>query len=115
MNNRWWYLFNGIENNIEDFDILILDLVVDTREGTIIYSGYLLNYVCNGEELDRLYLTQTTKREFKINSDNGLITTGSPSEVPGVAFSISYQNVINMNLKFLVLENDISNIQNLQE
>jgi hypothetical protein len=114
LNDRWWYLFNGFESDIEYFDLLLVDAVLDTKEGTIIYSGFLVNYICNGEELDRVYLRDAVRREFKVVKD-GNLETGEPASIPGKTLSIPYKNIINLNLKFLVLSDNIEKIEELSE
>lgn len=43
-----------------------LDILTDSRDGDIIYSGYLQDYVVTRDEkLDRLYLTAVRRRLFK--------------------------------------------------
>lgn len=114
LNNRWWYLFNGMENAIEAFDLLLIDAVVDTAEGTIIYSGFLVRYICTGEQLERIYLSNVVRREFKVVKD-GIIKTGEPVPVPGEIFSVDYKYVINLNLKFIILPDDLDTINELPE
>jgi hypothetical protein len=114
LNNRWWYLFNGHESDIESFDLLLLDAVVDIKDSTVIYSGFLVNYVCNGEELDRIYLRDVVRRVFR-NGEDGKRQTGDPVTIPGETFSISYKSIVNLNLRFLVLEEDIEAIEELPD
>lgn len=73
LTNKWWYLFNGYhlpEIGFEgrDFDLLFVDVAIDLKDETVIYSGYLVDFVCNGEELDRLYLSDTERRGFSKQS-----------------------------------------------
>lgn len=116
LNNRWWYFFNGYENGIEEFDLVFVDAVVDTNDGTIIYSGFLIDYVCNGEDLDRIYLGDTVRREFKISEPSKPAEAlsnqaASPFPIPGEIFSLPYKNAINLNLRFIILRDDIGDIQ----
>lgn len=117
IHNRWWYLFNGFENDIKDFDLVFVDAVVNTQDGTMIYSGFLIDYICDGEQLDRIYLGDTVRREFKRNNtDNSLINDpGIPVTIPGEVFSLTYENSINLNLRFIILGSDIEVIQQLPE
>ena len=117
LNNRWWYLFNGFESEIQSFDLLLIDAVVETKDGTMIYSGFLVNYICNGEDLDRIYLRDAVRKEFKVFDDNGRLSnqTGTPLTIPGETFSIAYKNIINLNLRFLELSDDIATIEQLPE
>lgn len=117
LNNRWWYLFRGYENEVSNFDLLSVDAVVDTKDGTIIYSGFLVNYTCNGEELDRIYLRDTVRREFKTADVNGKLqnVAGIPVTIPGDTFSIPYKIISSLNLKFIELPNTIESIEALPE
>lgn len=99
LNNRWWYFFNGLESDIETFDLVFVDAVVDTKEATLIYSGFLINFVCEGEKLNRIYLGDVVRRRLG-TQDAELIEIS----VPGEIFSISAEHIINMNLRFILLE-----------
>lgn len=115
LNNKWWYLFNGYESGISTFDLLLIDAVVDTQDGTIIYSGFLVNYICYGEELDRIYLRDVVRREFKTMDINDKLQNnfGVPVTIPGETFSIPYKIISNLNLKFIELPNTIESIEEL--
>lgn len=120
--NNWWYLFRGyrVDGNIDspnpvEFDIVFIDVLVDTNAGTMLYSGYLLDFVCVGENLDRLYLSEVSKREFKSNKKdekgNILINEpGDPQEIDGDTMAIPYLSIINMNLHFVTLPEGINDI-----
>jgi hypothetical protein len=126
LNNRWWYLFNGyylteIGTERHDFDLLFVDAVVDTNDGTLIYSGYLMDFVCNGEELDRIYLNDTIRRELKKKrvdeKGNEMLVNepGEPVEIPGHFFSVAYRDIKNLNLRFLTFENSLDDIEELSD
>jgi len=110
--NRWWYLFQGYKvdefNNqpaLPDFDIVFVDVLVNTNAGTVIYSGYLVDFVCSGETLDRIYLSETIKREFKQNSGSG-----EARAIDGETMVIPYSNIINMNLHFVSFPEDMESV-----
>ena len=87
-------------------DMVLVDAMVETKEGTIIYSGCLLDYVCEGEKLDRIYLEYVVKRKLKVvNDEQAAIEEGVPSAIPiqGDVFALPYDNIINLNLRFLTL------------
>jgi hypothetical protein len=124
LNNRWWYLFNGYYLRELDlnpaYDLIFVDAAVDTVDGTLIYSGYLVDFVSNGEDLDRVYLRNTVRREFKktITQEGNTVLLnepGEPVEIPGVIFSLAYTNIKNLNLHFLVIDASIEQIQALPE
>ena len=102
---------------LESFDLLLLDAVVETKDGTMIYSGYLINYICNGEDLERIYLRDAVRKEFKVlDADGNLINqTGTPITIPGETFSIDYKNIINLNLRFLELTDPLEADKELEE
>jgi len=105
LNNRWWFLFNAFKYNNQTPDLVLIDAVVETKECTIIYSGWLLDFVCDGEKLDRIYLEYVVKRKLKIVKDEGMKEEqlSSAVPIPGDIFSLSYDNIINLNLRFLTL------------
>ncbi|HEX8314103.1 MAG TPA: hypothetical protein VF609_03885, partial [Flavisolibacter sp.] len=126
LHNRWWYLFNGyylteIGMDKQDYDLLFADAVVDTHDGTLIYSGYLVEFVCNGEELDRIYLNDTIRRELKKKQveDNGKeILVNEPGEavaIPGEFFCIAYKDIKNLNLRFISFDNSLHDIEDLPD
>jgi hypothetical protein len=124
LNNKWWYLFNGYhlpEIGFEgrDFDLLFVDVAVDLKDETVIYSGYLVDFACNGEELDRIYLSDTVKRAFsdQFHGDEavGAHSPEDPKSIPGAFFSIAYKDIKNINLRFLTFENSQEEIEELQE
>lgn len=114
LNNRWWYLFNGYQSEISHFDLLSIDAVVDTKDSTIIYFGFLVNFVCNGEDLDRIYLRDAIRREFNSN-DKGKSDAPVSVSIPGETLCIPYRNIINLNLRFLELTDTIETIEGLPE
>jgi hypothetical protein len=111
--NYWWYLFNGYKvdgfaNNgtPTPYDIVYINALVNTNSGTMIYSGILIDFVCEGEKLDRIYLSETYKREFKkmATNDKGNFLsheTGDEFPIDGDTMMIPYANVINLNLHFV--------------
>jgi len=125
--NRWWYLFRGyqVDETIEsgrpaEFDIVFVDAVVNTSEGPLIYSGYLLDFVCKGESLERIYLSEASKRDFKSNAmtakGNIRITEpGRPHEIEGDTLSINALNIVNLNLHFVVFPDSIEELLEISD
>jgi hypothetical protein len=111
--NHWWYLFNGYKNDKglykkrdKPFDMVILDLLINTSTGAMIYSGYLSDFICSGETLDRIYLTRVLRRDFKTIqvSDKATILINVPGiskSIKSDVFSISFKDIINMNMRFV--------------
>ena len=122
--NKWWYLFRGyylteLGFSHRDFDVLHLDAVVDTRDGTFIYSGYLVDFVCDGEELDRIYLGDVSRRIFKLDENRADLSfqhqPGEAASVPGDLFCLDYKDVRNLNLRFVFLSESVEDIQTLSD
>ncbi len=116
LHSRWYYFFNGLESNIDHFDLLYIDAVMDTKDGTMIYSGFLVEYICEGETLDRILIKDAVRREFKTPKDGTTVLQnlpGQPMSIPGHLFSIPYKNCINLNLSFIVLEDEIGDIEQM--
>lgn len=113
--NHWWYLFRGFkinghitQHNTRFFDMIFIDALVNTNAGTMLFSGYLSDFVCHGEVLDRIYLAEARKREYKridITEKGNILTNepGPPKLIAGDILSIPYTEIINMNLHFLDL------------
>ena len=108
--NKWWYFFNGYYAEVENFDLVFVDAVVDTNDGTMIYSGFLVNFETKDGELDRIYLNETLRREFKkpIEPGNNQISNqpGEPVQIPGDNFSIKYDRVLNLNVNFILIQEE---------
>lgn len=103
LKNRWWFLFNAFRRNNGPLDVVVVDAMVETKECTIIYSGWLLDYVCEGEKLDRIYLECVEKKKLSvINNEQAASEEAMP--IRGDVFSLSYDNIVNLNLRFLSLK-----------
>jgi hypothetical protein len=125
--NHWGYLFLGYEvdkvsgqRNPVEFDIIYVDAIVNTNAGTMIYSGYLIGYVYFGETLDRIYLSETVKREFKINQQNEkgnilINQAGDAKDIDGDTLVIPYSSIVNMNLHFIELPEEIDELNDSEE
>jgi hypothetical protein len=121
--NHWGYLLLGYMGDDRighrkpvEFDIIFIDALVNTTSGTMIYSGYLIDCVCFGETLDRIYLSDTVKREFKINQQNDkgnvlVNQAGEPIEIDGDTMVIPYSSIINMNFHFIELPEGFDNLE----
>ncbi|PZR26353.1 MAG: hypothetical protein DI535_14630 [Citrobacter freundii] len=113
--NHWWYLFNAfrsgnlLEKKIQKaFDLVFVDVLVNTNSGTMLYSGYLTDFICSGETLERLYLSESSKRDFKTvkTSTHGnaiLNKPGPPQPVKGEILAIPAAEILNINVKFVDL------------
>jgi len=108
--NKWWYFFNGFYSDIEAFDLVFIDAVMDTADGAMIYSGFLVHFETKDGELDRIYLQDAVRREFKRYADTKnphlISEAGEPVQIPGRTFSLKYGNVINLNVNFILLQEE---------
>jgi len=111
--NQWAYIFSGeiltfskFKNNQDSNNNLkhlfpYLDVLVKKSDSeTILYNGYLKDYDlnCNNiQELDKIYLTQTTRYK-ESNSE--------PKEVPGDFFIIPGKEIKNINVHYIYSENE---------
>jgi hypothetical protein len=121
--NHWGYLFQGYKvdevigkRKPLNFDLIYVDAVVNTTAGTMIYSGYLIDFVYFGETLDRIYLSQTERREFKVNQQNDkgnilINKVGEPKDIDGDTLVIPYSGIINMNLHFIELPEGFADLE----
>jgi hypothetical protein len=111
--NKWWYFFSGNYSDITEYDLVFIDAVVDTNDGTIIYSGFLMNFETKNGELDRIYLKDAVRREFKRQSNNQnpmlINEPGAPAQIPGATFSLKYDKIINLNVNFILIEEQVNN------
>jgi hypothetical protein len=62
LNTKWWYTLNGYQIRNKEFDLIVIDAFVDTREGSFVYTGFLSDFNCDGENLDRIFLHTPMKR-----------------------------------------------------
>jgi hypothetical protein len=111
--NHWWYLFNGYRNDKgfykkrdKPFDIVVLDLLINTSTGAMIYSGVLSDFICQGETLDRVYLTSALRRDFKtirLQDKTTILMNepGIPKRIKGELFSVFLKDIININMPFV--------------
>jgi hypothetical protein len=119
--NYWWYFFNGYKVDgflngatTAPFDIVFVNALVNTNAGTMIYSGFLIDFVCEGEKLDRIYLSETSKREFKkttMNDKGNYLSheAGNAYPIEGDTMMIPYNNIINLNLQFVSIPPEFEN------
>jgi len=117
--NRWYYYFNGYKPEGDDFDIIFVDALVRVQEGTMIYSGFLVDFDCEGEVLNQIYLKNVIKRDFK-KQETGEDGTprminepGEQKNIEGHSLCILYENIINLNIHFVSYPDEESELQEL--
>jgi hypothetical protein len=113
LNNEWHYLFSGeildfpdVPGESENIDFIQIDLLANTSEGSVIYSGILQDYYLSKDNgLDRLYLSQVYRRKLK--DDLGYAEQAPVQQLddryyqmPGELFVIHYDKIINMNVTY---------------
>jgi hypothetical protein len=113
LTNEWHYLFSGeildfpdVIGESENIEIIQIDLLASTSEGSVIYSGILQDYYLSKDNgLDRIYLSQVYRRKLKDDlapSDQSNIQRLDERyyQMPGELFVIHYDKIINMNVTY---------------
>ncbi len=112
--NDWWYFFKFNEYSSE-FDyfgmekpIIYIDVIVNTNDLTVLYSGMLLDFVLKEQNLEFIYINGVKKRSFTQKDTNEAITLQEGAEFnlgePGAGgmMCIPYSNIINLYIRFVV-------------
>lgn len=113
LNNEWHYLFSGeildfpdVVGESENIEIIQIDLLANTGEGTVIYSGILQDYYLSKDNgLDRIYLSQVYRRKLKddlAHAEQSDIQKLDERyyQMPGELFVIQYDRIVNMNVTY---------------
>ncbi len=113
--NYWFLVFSGrylegtgIRGRQIDTDLVILDVLT---KNNIIYSGILIdfNYSSAKDELENLILDNTYKRNFIQDEveefSNPGHSTGTPFSIPGDAFIIPAETIVNININYIEVSN----------
>ncbi|MEM9326159.1 MAG: hypothetical protein AAGA85_10905 [Bacteroidota bacterium] len=114
--NYWHYLITGelfdfrrtatkfSRNRVEDIELVFVDVLVHTEEGSVIYDGLLLDYELSHDgELESLHLTQVVRRYLR--EDPGKKRKESNYyKIPGHLFVVPFSKVINVNFTYYALE-----------
>ncbi|HEY9004786.1 hypothetical protein [Ohtaekwangia sp.] len=130
LNNEWYYLFSGEILDLEkpgeskNIDLIQVDVLMQTGEGPLVYSGTLKDYFLSRENgLDRIYLSQVYRR--KMQDD---LTSNQPNvgyleryldaryySMPGDLFVITYDKILNINITYHVWSNILEDEVNENE
>lgn len=118
--NKWWYIFRANEydsaytymGKLEP--LVFIDALIDTKDGSIIYSGVLRDFAIKDDDLDTIYLGNTTKRLFSQQETSQKRNLKDGDEViitPGGLFCLPYKHILNLHIRFVSpllsgLEND---------
>lgn len=108
--NRWWYIFRANEYDSayaylgKREPLVLIDALVDTKDGSVIYSGVLSDFAIKENDLDTLYLGSTTKRLFsqqegmqKRSLNDGDNVTITPEGL----LCLPYKQILNMHIRFV--------------
>jgi hypothetical protein len=107
LNNKWFYAFNGYQLGVKEAYLIYVDALVHAQEGSVIYTGFLEDFLCNGEELDRIYLKSVTRRKATIpeHTDATAFKPGAVYELEGDTFCLPAKEIKNLMLRFYVVIN----------
>ena len=128
-----WYTIFSDNYRKEGFDLIIVDVVVESSEGLIIYSGVLKRFFTSKKEskLDRIILQFTLRRKFKDDKYERVIHENSEQEsesfdfflskvndpryyrMPGDLFVIPGSQIKNLNITYINLQ-EVKNEEPLQ-
>jgi hypothetical protein len=111
-NNDWYYLLSGRILNFSGWggsttvvESVYVDVLVETKEGSVLYCGLLDEFYLSKDGLDRICLSEVYRR--RLTDD---VATGQPPanrsfdaryyKMPGDLFVIPYSQIRNLNLTY---------------
>jgi hypothetical protein len=118
VSNEWYELFDG-DHTEKKFDVILLDVLTNSKETTLIYSGYLKSYYfqTKSTELDYIVLTQVKRRDLRNKSVFDQSPTGSyssyknepgtPISLPGDLVMIPAKEILNINVTYLEVDSAV--------
>jgi hypothetical protein len=112
--NDWYYLLKGkLASDIELPVVAVYaDALVETKEGSYLYCGLIKDFFLSKDNgLDRLYFKQVYRRKLDIDLKKDSEEEASSSkwldsryyEMPGEFFVIPYNQIKNLNIRYLYL------------
>ena len=108
--NKWWYIFRANEYDSafaylgKREPLVFIDALVDTKDGSVIYSGVLSDFSIKENDLDTLYLGNTTKRLFSRQEGTQQRNLKSSDQViitPDGLLCLPYKQVLNLHIRFV--------------
>lgn len=104
--NQWHYLFSGeildypkILGNSEDIGLRYVDILTDTQEGSVIYSGIVDEYILSkAGGMDSVYLSNVKRRYLKDDEHDS--NTNPYYFLPGQFFIIPFSQIKNMHITY---------------
>jgi hypothetical protein len=118
-NNIWFKIFSGASLTVEQRENLafvMVEVLAETKESTIIYSGWLKNYevIPNSDELSYITLTGAKRRDLRSGQITKQQSTtpaetishyqsdyGTLIEIPGHNFTVPGKEIINVNVTYM--------------
>lgn len=123
LHNRWWYLLNGYyldevgrPGDRQQYDLVLVDALVNTGAGAMLYTGYLIDFVCEGEDLNRIYLHSAIRRTLVTPASSGHeadVMPGTPYSLKGDVLCISYKDMQNLTVHFITAPDE--DVEQLEE
>lgn len=112
--NNWYELLDG---NNQDIDFVYLNILTETKERTVIYSGFLKEYYFKpkSSELSSIVIENVTRKDLRTNEiidktnqnkeiKNFSNTTGDDTDIKGLYFVIPAEKILNINIQYLSAE-----------
>ena len=108
--NKWWYIFRANEYDSayaylgKREPLVFIDALVDTKDGSVLYSGVLSDFAIKEDDLDTLYLGNTTKRLFSHQEGTQKRTLRDGDELtitPGGLLCLPYKQILNLHIRFV--------------
>lgn len=114
--NSWYYIFTGefmefsnsnkklIEDRVEDIELVYVDALVQTQEGSVLYEGILVLYELSKEGgLESISLEQVQRRFLK-DDRKKLLKGPKHYQVPGDLLLLKYSEIKNLNFSYYTLD-----------
>jgi len=125
LHNKWWYLFNGYyldelgrPGDRGNYDLIIVDALVKSGSEFIIYSGYLIDFVCEGELLERIYL-QSPERRFLQHPDQeqpaDQVFQEDIYSLKADIFCLNYSEILNFTIRFITSPETIEEVEDVSK
>jgi len=109
--NEWHYILSGemldfpnVEGQARKIDAIALDVLVDSADGVILYSGILQNYVLSRlGGLELINMREVTRKFIKLDTKKPNIEVPN-YELVGNTFSIPYSKVQNIHIMYVDID-----------
>jgi hypothetical protein len=123
--NIWFKLFTGLlltEESRKKISFILVDILTETKEATVIYTGFLEKFDIKPDtrELEYITITTATRRDLRSglntedyskDQENGtgkiasyLDDNGPVVPIPGKYFTIPGSKISNLNVKYMALK-----------